>query len=69
MPRSGVPLTTEKVQLLTAEQVAAQLGMKRDFVWRLARSGQLPAIRMSPRAVRFRASDVEEFIAKHEVGR
>lgn len=63
--------------LLTAQQVAKILKCSLALAYRLAERGQLPAVRwecpgagrQKPRTmVRFRLSDVREFIARHYSG-
>ena len=48
--------------LLTAEQVAAQLGVKKSWVYEAARTGKLPVIKAG-RYRRFRITDVERTLA------
>lgn len=47
--------------LLTADQVAATLGVCRETVYRLARAGELGAVRVR-RALRFRSEDVRAYL-------
>ena len=49
-------------RLLDATQVAERLGIPRTAVWRLARDGSLPAVRLSPRRTRFTEHDVDRLI-------
>lgn len=51
-------------QLLTVEQVAAQLQTSRQAVWALARNGQIPVVRISPRRLRFEPDDVQRWIER-----
>ena len=53
-------------QLLTARQVADLLQIHARSVWRLVATGQLKAVRLGSKMVRFRLTDIEEFIAKAE---
>jgi len=48
--------------LYSAEDIENYLGISRATVYTLARKGILPKIRVSPRLIRFRASDVEAFL-------
>ncbi|HEX5139810.1 MAG TPA: helix-turn-helix domain-containing protein [Dehalococcoidia bacterium] len=52
--------------LLTLEQVAEYLGVHRDTVYKLVRSGRLPALQLGGRKAAWRISedDLREFIAK-----
>jgi excisionase family DNA binding protein len=52
--------------LLTADDVAALLGVSRTFVYRLSRCGQLPTVRLGERYVRYRAQTIDEWIAGRE---
>jgi predicted DNA-binding transcriptional regulator AlpA len=55
-------------QLLTAEAVAERLKVSRDWVWDHSsrRLPYLPVIRMSDGALRYRASQIEEFLRERE---
>jgi excisionase family DNA binding protein len=53
-------------RLLIADDVAGLLGVSPAFVYALVRRGDLPAVRVGGRYVRFRSQAVEEWIAKHE---
>jgi len=55
-------------QLLTAEAVADRLKVSRDWVWDHSsrRLPYLPVIRMSDGALRYRASQIEEFLSERE---
>lgn len=46
--------------LLTAEQLAERFQVPKSHVWRLARDGALPSVRLG-RYVRFRLDAIEEF--------
>lgn len=54
--------------LLTAEDVAERLKVSKDWVWDHSsrRLPYLPAIRMSDGALRYRASQIEEFLGERE---
>jgi excisionase family DNA binding protein len=53
-------------RLLTADDVAALLGVPRGFVYALSRRGELPTVRVGDRYVRYRAQTVDEWIAGQE---
>jgi predicted DNA-binding transcriptional regulator AlpA len=52
--------------LLTAEEVADRLRVSRDWVWDHSsrRLPYLPVIRMSDGALRYRASEIDEFLTE-----
>ncbi len=54
--------------LLTAEDVAERLRVSKDWVWDHSsrRLPYLPVIRMSDGALRYRASQIEEFVMERE---
>jgi excisionase family DNA binding protein len=51
--------------LLTPAQVAARLGLKPTTLrnWRSSGRGELPWVRVSGRAIRYRLEDLERFIS------
>jgi excisionase family DNA binding protein len=51
-------------KLLTIADVAQVLGISRGSVYRLMRSGELPAIRVGERA-RFEPTDVRAYLERH----
>ena len=53
-------------RLLIADDVAALLGVSPAFVYALVRRGELPAVRVGDRYVRFRREAVEGWIAERE---
>ena len=53
-------------RLLVAEDVAALLGVSPAFVYALVRRGELPAVRVGDRYVRFRSEAVQDWIAERE---
>lgn len=55
------------VQLLTAEQAAAQLAIKPSAVYRLIRRGELPAIRIG-RLVRVHPDDLSAWVEHQREG-
>lgn len=54
--------------LLTADEVAMRLNVTRDWVWDHSsrRLPYLPVIRMSDGALRYRASQIDEFLNERE---
>ena len=60
--------TSSIESLLTAEAVAELLKVSRDWVWDHSsrRLPYLPVIRMSDGALRYRASQIEEFLSERE---
>ena len=54
----------QKIQLLKAEEIATMLGLKVQTVYAMARRGELKKIKLSRRCLRFRAGDVEHYIAR-----
>ncbi|HEY0796638.1 MAG TPA: hypothetical protein VGD64_12745 [Acidisarcina sp.] len=54
--------------LLTADEVAMRLNVTRDWVWDHSsrRLPYLPVIRMSDGALRYRASQIDEFVNERE---
>ena len=54
--------------LLTAEDVAERLRVSKDWVWDHSsrRLPYLPVIRMSDGALRYRASQIDEFLSERE---
>ena len=54
--------------LLTADEVAVRLNVTRDWVWDHSsrRLPYLPVIRMSDGALRYRASQIDEFVNERE---
>jgi prophage regulatory protein len=62
----GAPAMTADPQtemLLTVEDLADLLSLSRRTVWRWLNDGRLPVpLRLSPRVVRWRASDVQQFL-------
>lgn len=54
-------------RLLEADDVAAYLGMRTDWVCREVRAGRLPHIRLG-RAIRFRQESIDAWIRANEQG-
>jgi excisionase family DNA binding protein len=53
-------------RLLTAEEVAAILGVPRSLVYALVRSGEMPAVRIGQRYIRFRSEALLRWIESRE---
>jgi excisionase family DNA binding protein len=51
--------------LLTADQVAADLGVSKDWIYAEVRAGRIPHVRLG-RNVRFRADSIDQWIAELE---
>jgi excisionase family DNA binding protein len=58
-------ISEDGARLLEAEDVARYLGMRTDWVYREARAGRLPHVRLG-RAVRFRRESLEAWVASQE---
>ena len=54
--------------LLTVREASQLLRINRYLIYRLARNGDLPAIRVG-RMVRFRPEDLRDWIEKHRIPR
>lgn len=57
-PQDALPLSA--AQLLTAEQLAARWQVPKSQVWRLAREGAVPVVRIG-RYMRFRRDAIEQW--------
>lgn len=70
MPETSVK-PPEPEPLLSPEETAEYLGVSKDHLRRLRRSGEGPAwIRVSERVVRYKLSDLQSWVeARREVGR
>lgn len=51
-------------RLMTFREVADYLSLSPRTVERMVHAGELPAVRLSPRAVRFREVDVRDLISR-----
>lgn len=54
-------------ELLTAEEVAALIGMSRDWVWAQTRAGKIPCLRLG-RYYRYRREAIEAWWQALEAG-
>ena len=52
------------IRLLTAPQVAAALGFTVDWVYRKAKKGELPSVKIGS-SVRFREDQILEYLEQH----
>jgi excisionase family DNA binding protein len=55
----------EQLQLLTAEDVARLLGKHPRTILVMAGTGELPAVRLGHRTVRFDPADLQDYIDRH----
>ena len=55
-------------ELLTIEQTAQRLGCSKNTVRAVIRKGDLPAVRIGPRMVRVRETDLEQILQPYETG-
>jgi excisionase family DNA binding protein len=55
--------------LMTADQVAELLAVPKARVWSMSRRGEIPTVRIGPRDVRYRAEDVDAWIARRTTSR
>lgn len=52
----------DPLELLTADEVAALLKIRKDYVYDAAQAGQLASIKFGHQTVRFRRCDVEAYV-------
>ena len=63
-------MPSETQQLLTRPEVESRSRLATSTIYRLMRSGQFPEpIRIGPRAVRWRASDLDAWLARRPYAR
>ena len=68
----GLAATVERMllkdPLLTAEEVAARLNVTKDWVWDHSsrKAPYLPVIRIGDGTLRYRSSQIEEFVTERE---
>jgi excisionase family DNA binding protein len=65
-PAAFTPSHAGASRLLAAEDVAEVVGVPRTFVYELARRGELPAVRVGERYIRFRSQPLQQWIADRE---
>jgi excisionase family DNA binding protein len=56
-------------RLLTAVQVAEMLAIPKALVWSMSRRGEITTVRIGAREVRYRAEDIEKWIARRTTSR
>ena len=61
---SAPVVTTDQDALLTADQVAKKLGVKRGRVYELLRSGDIPPVKIGQRQVRVSRRDLNEYVQR-----
>lgn len=54
------------MELLTAQELAAQLRLTVDTVWRYTRTGRIPSVRLGPREYRYQLPEVLQSLATVE---
>ena len=59
----------EKKELLKVAYVAGRLGLSIPHTYRLAKTGEIPCVRIGPKAIRFEDAAVEQFIQEHRRGK
>lgn len=59
----------EKKELIKADAVATRLGISVPHTYKLAKVGEIPCVRLGPKAIRFDPADVEAYIQAHREGR
>jgi predicted DNA-binding transcriptional regulator AlpA len=55
-------------RLLTARDLADELGLSADWILDEWQAGRLPGLRLSARMIRFRVSDIEEWLTSKQEG-
>lgn len=58
--------TEAKHELLSVSEVSREKGVHPNSVYGWIRSKQLPAVKVGPRLIRVRRSDLEEFLTPYE---
>jgi excisionase family DNA binding protein len=66
LPVAEAPVAARPARLLGAAEVAEVLGVRETFVYELARRGELPAVRIGERYVRFRPEALWAWIEQRE---
>ena len=61
-------MTATADPLITARQLAETLGVSTETVLRWTRRQELPAIRLPGGAIRYRATDIERWLERREIG-
>lgn len=55
--------THDPLELLTVEELAELLKVKKSWVYLQASEGRLPSIKLSHKSLRFRRCDVDEYLS------
>ena len=67
MKKQKRPVTNDVISALRLPQAAAQVGCSRRFLEKQINAGRLRVIRLSPRCVRIRASDLADYLERYAV--
>lgn len=67
-PTNPGPKQSGLGELNTIEQTARRLGCSKNTVRTLIRKGDLPAVRIGPRMVRVRETDLEQILQPYDSG-
>ncbi len=59
----------EKKELLKVAYVAGRLGISIPHTYHLAKTGEIPCVRIGPKVLRFDPEDVERYIQEHRRGK
>jgi excisionase family DNA binding protein len=59
----------DKKELYKVGDVAVRLGISIPHTYRLAKTGEIPCVRIGPKAVRFEEAAVDRFIREHRSGK
>lgn len=54
-------------KLLSTDELCEYLGVTRTWVWDKVQAREIPAIRLSQRLLRFRRSDIDDYLATKSV--
>lgn len=52
--------------LLTRTQVAEMIGVHAETIYRATKAGQLPAVYLGHRTIRYRREHVEQWLSRHQ---
>ena len=69
LSKEGGENVGDKKELHKVGDVAVRLGISIPHTYRLAKTGEIPCVRIGPKAVRFDPVDVERFIREHRHGK
>ena len=68
MKRSEITLAINLDKRLTATQVAEIVGVHVETIYKWARNGRIPCIKLRHR-MRFKQSDIDSWLSKHTTGK